>query len=152
MQNCLQLPEKYRAYALKSCLSALVLFAQANAGHLFKFIALVACMTVCKCNKIAAQTSCPTNGAKPPKPFLLQAGGSQHCCGKCVCVVERRAWATLRCANLSCCMMLTSCLTSLQNHVNLTWQLNNSFAFCVSNMTDASNLSLCISVLLTELT
>jgi len=133
---------------LKCRLSAVVLFAETNVGHLCKFIVQVACMIVCKCDEIAAHTSCPTNAANPPKPFLLQAGGSQHCCGKCVCVVERRAWATLRCANLSCCMMLISCLTFFHPDANLTWQSNNSFAFCMSNMTDASNLSLCISVLI----
>ena len=94
-------------------LSVLVPFAEIGVGHLFKFIVQVACMLVCKCDKVAAHTSCPTNAAKLPKPFLLQAGGSQHCCGKCVCVVGRRAWAILRCANFSCCIMLISCLKFL---------------------------------------
>ena len=47
---------------------------------------------------------------------------------------------------LSCCMMLISCLPFLLPDANLTWQLKNSFAFCVRNMTDASNLSLCVSI------
>ena len=94
-----------------------------------------------QCNKIAADTSCPTNAEPLPNPLLLQAGGSQHCCGKCACVVERKGWATLRCANMSCCMTLISCLPCLLPVANFTWQVNDPFAFRTSNMLDASDLS-----------
>ena len=60
---------------LKCRLSALVPFAESYVGHASTFMVQVACMIVCKCGKVAAHTSCPTNAETPPKPPSIAGRG-----------------------------------------------------------------------------